>query len=81
MKIRVETEKGHRFTIPVPNGLLCNPLGAKMISALSQRDGEIGLSCEQARTLLCSLKDAKRVLNGLPLLEAENDGAYVRIEL
>ena len=81
MKISVVTDNGHRFTIPVPNGLICNALGAKMISMLSQCDGESGLSYELARALLGSIKDAKRVLNGLPLLEVEDDGAHVRIEL
>ena len=80
MKIRVKTEAGRRFTIPIPNGLICNALGAKVISSFSQREGE-GLSYAQARALLGGIKEAKKVLIGLPLLEVEDDGKYVRIDL
>lgn len=82
MKIRVETGDGHRFVIPIPTLRLLEPLGACAVSALVRRDGETMLSYAQARALLRGVREAKNVLNGLPLLEAiDESGTYVRIDL
>lgn len=83
MKISVRASGGFHLTIRLPLSLLCGPLGARIACRFVSVDGnEHEITPQQIRPLLSSLKDGKKILNGLPLVEAESgDGDSVRIVL
>ncbi|MBC7766186.1 MAG: hypothetical protein H7Y41_06840 [Hyphomonadaceae bacterium] len=81
MKIKVIGD-GHRFTIPLPNGLIINGLTTRIASYYINKYTELDITREQLDALCGQLKQAKEVLQGRPLVYVKtNDGELVEIWL
>lgn len=81
MKLKIHAEN-HNFTIPFPNGLLLNRTVSKIASKAVSKHTDLDITAEQIKTLFKGIKNAKKVLNGKPLLYVKSaDGEEVTITL
>jgi len=81
MKIKIEAD-GHRFTIPLPTGVVLNGITTKIISSELKKHSDIPLTEEQLKVLIKELKRAKKTFPKLPLVDVQTaDGEKVLITL
>jgi len=85
MKIKVASD-GRRFTIPIPNCIMFNPVSAAILkSSVNKYLSNMEMSVEhltysEIRRLFKVIKKCRRYLNGEPLVYARScDGDLVEI--
>lgn len=81
MRIRIDAE-GHHFTIPLPVGIIFNSFTTRIITSCLKKYADIPFTEEQLYVLFKELKQAKKTLSKLPLVDVQTaDGQRVLITL
>jgi len=81
MWIKIKAE-GHRFTIPVPIGIIVNSFTVRLIDSCINKYAHVPFTSDQLLVVLRALKQSKKIFPNLPLVDIKTaDGQRVLITL
>lgn len=82
MVIRICSSSGVRITIPIANGLICNPVSAKLIVNQLKKQGNIDIQPEHINLLFKEIKNIRKNFGKLTIVDVQSaDGERVKIQI
>ena len=82
MVIKICSSSGFRITIPIANGLICNPVSAKLIVSQLKKQRNIEIQPDHIEILFKEIKNIRKNYGKLTIVDVQSaDGERVKIQI